>query len=106
MNAVANLMHRMTLRKPVEHDEGKLAAQAERGRHAKALLEDELLVEAFEKVDAFYMDAFRNSGAEEIETRERAWTALSLLKDVRAAIEGVARDGRVAATTLERLRAR
>ncbi len=106
MSFAANLMHRMTLRKPVEHDELKLAAQAERGARAKALLEDELLVEAFEKVDAFYMAAFRNSGAEEIDTRERAWTALSLLKDVRSALEGVARDGRVAQQTIAKLRDR
>lgn len=106
MNFAETLMHRMTLRKPVEHDELKLAAQSERGSRAKMLLEDELLQEAFEKVDAFYMDAFRNSGAEEIETRERAWTALSLLKDVRSAIEGVARDGRVAQRELAKLRDR
>jgi hypothetical protein len=94
------------LRKPVEVDEYALRKQRERGEQADRLLADPLFVEAFDTVERVYMDSWRASGHDEIEKRERAWTAVQLLADLRAAITKVVRDGAVAEDSLTRFRAR
>lgn len=100
------LAAKATLRKPVEHDELKLAEQRARGQRAKALLEDELLVEAFDKIEKVYTVTWRATAPDDIDTRERAYQMLALLGDVKTALREVASTGAVAAETLERLSAR
>ncbi len=97
------LLAKATLRKPVEPDELKLAEERARGERAKRLLEDELLVEAFDKIERVYVATWRATRPDDIEVRERAYLMLLLLGDLRTALTEVANTGAVAAETLERL---
>jgi len=94
------------LRKPAEVDEGALRRARERGHQAKAILNDPIFVEAFELVEKVYMDGWRNSSLDEKDKRERAWTAVALLSDLRAAISTAARDGTIAEESLMKLAGR
>jgi hypothetical protein len=89
------------LRKPVEVDEVKLEKLRERGAHAEELLKNPLLLEWFETVEAAYMQAWRTSGMKDLEKRERSWTAVLLLADLRNLLGTWVRDGEGAA---ERIR--
>lgn len=91
------------LRKPTEPDEHALAVARSRGEHAKQLLADELLTEAFERVERVYMDAWKTSDALDIDRRERAWTAVGLLADVRNALITMVRDGDAATKKVKQL---
>lgn len=84
------------LRKALEPDEQALARARYRGERAEALLNDELLKEAFERVEAVYMSTWRNSDALDVEIRERAWQAVGLLSDLRNILISVVREGEAA----------
>lgn len=84
------------LRKPVEVDEVALAQAAQRGARAEALLRDEELMQAFTDVESVYLNSWRSSGALEVDLRERSWTAVQLLADLRNALLARVRDGAVA----------
>ena len=104
--AIIEFKNKKLLRKPADVDEYALARQRERGEQAKRLLEDPLFIEAFDTVEKAYMDGWGASQLDQFELRERAWTAVQLLKDLRAAISRVALDGTVAEEALTRLRSR
>lgn len=101
MKVLDDLKH--LLRKPVELDEWKLSAQRARGEAADRLLKDEFLTEAFEAVETVYMDAWRGSAALDIDTRERAWTSVQLLGDLRNQLLHVVRTGEIAGKQLLRI---
>jgi hypothetical protein len=107
MNALEDAYERIRksklLRKEPEVDEGKLQEQRERGHRAERLLADDMLIEAWDAVENYYLTAWRGSDAHDIELRERAWTALQILTDVKGALARVARDGAVASEALVRI---
>lgn len=88
------------LRKEKKPDEQALRKQRERGEAAQRLMKDELLAEAFAEVERVYLTAWRNSGALDIEMRERAHIAVNLLDDVKNHLFSVVRDGIAAANRL------
>lgn len=61
-------------------DEGKLRVQHDRGERAKRLLENELIVEAFEKIEAEITESWRNSAVDEAEKRHNAYLMGLLLE--------------------------
>jgi hypothetical protein len=81
-------------------DEPRERAAAERGRHARALLDDPLLVEAFASVDAALVEAWRATPQRDVEARERFHLATTLLGKVKAALGEVATNGEMSAATL------
>ena len=92
-----------TLRKPVRVDEFKLREAARRGSAADELARNEAFSEAFDTVRGFYMDAWRNSDALDVEVRERCHVAVCLLDDLKTQIISTVRDGAAARETLEKL---
>jgi hypothetical protein len=84
-------------------DEARERASAERGRHAKALLDDPLLSEAFGAVDARLVEAWRATPMADTQGRERLHLATVLLGRVRAALGEVVSNGDVSAATLRSL---
>lgn len=81
-------------------DEARERAAAERGRHAKALLDDAVLSDAFAKVDAALVEAWRKTPHRDTEARENYFKAVDLLGKVRAALGEVVTHGEMSAATL------
>jgi hypothetical protein len=79
-------------------DENKLIADSARAARAKALLEDELLNEAFNLYEAEIMKRWRDTGTAEAETfkRERLWLAVNLIGKIRDHLKYVIENGKVA----------
>jgi len=71
-----------------------------RGRHAEALLTDELLNEAFTTATQANIDAWME--AEDPQVRERAWYMVRALAEVRGALLGIVTGGQYAAGILDK----
>jgi hypothetical protein len=99
--AVRNLSH--LLRKPKEVDQHALDVKRARATEAHALLENEMLKEAFDRVEGVYMQAWRGSDPFATETRERSWIAVQLLSDLKNSLIAVVRDGEAATAQLKKL---
>jgi hypothetical protein len=83
-------------------DELQLRFEAERGMRAKALMENELLVEAFDGLEKLYTEAWRTSPPPAADQRERAWMALRMLDSVRADLRRLLDGGKIAQAELDR----
>lgn len=82
-----------------------LEQEKRRGEDAKRLLEEPLLVEAFEHIKQELTQAWTESPARDVEGREKTWLMLKLLGRVRGHLESVMANGTMAkATLLERAR--
>jgi len=82
-------------------DDVELRKQENRGQKAKALLENPLLTEAFDKVDSLLVEIWRD--AKDPNIREDAHRAVSLLPKIKAAIETHVHAGDLAKKKLEQL---
>lgn len=71
--------------------ESEIRATAEKGRRAKGLIENPILVEAFAAVDAACVKAWRESPDPEI--RENAWHRTQALGLVKAALAAAIKKG-------------
>lgn len=85
-------------------DEGKLRDQAERAERAKRLLEDELLNEAFAKLDTALMKAWKESPPSEPERREDAWRCVKLLEKLQGELNHIVYTGKDARKRLLELK--
>jgi len=85
-------------------EELALRREVSRAERARAVIEDPLLIGAFEALDARFMLAWRNSPADKPELRERLWHHVQALAEVRAELETVLADGLLARERLEELR--
>ena len=74
-----------------------------RGARAKALMDDELLQEAFARLEADYIAAWRTSPARDTDARERLWQAVNVLGKIKDHIACVAAGGRLAQRQLDEL---
>jgi len=83
--------------------EDKLRRDIVRGARASALLADELLVEAFSRLEAEYIAAWRITPARDTDARERLWQAVNIVGKVREHIARVAADGKLAQRQLDEL---
>jgi hypothetical protein len=93
----------MSERPDVAQAEDKLAAAIERGARAKALLENDLLREAFDKLEDDYTAAWKTWPAADTQGRERLWQAVNVLGKVRGHLARVVADGRLAQRELSDL---
>jgi hypothetical protein len=87
-------------------DELALNKAAERGARAQRLLEDDLLVEAFEALDRDYSRAWRATAARDTDARERLWQAVQVVAKVRDHLIRVANGGKLAQRHINELAAR
>ncbi len=68
-----------------------------RAEHAKRLLEDALLTEVFDAVEAAAIDVWRRTANAQAEEREIAWQSLKAVERVRNALKGIEDNGLIEA---------
>jgi hypothetical protein len=85
-------------------EELELRREVSRAEVARLIIEDPLLVAAFEALDVRFVLAWRNSPADDPARRERLWHHVQALAEVRAELETVLADGLLARERLEVLR--
>ena len=67
-----------------------------RGKAAEALLRNELLIDAFEKLDLTYTAAWKATAPDQTQERERLFALTTALRDVRGHIAQIAVTGELA----------
>ena len=77
-------------------EEGKLSAAIARAARAQALIEDELLQEAFAALEMRYVEEWRASQFRDTDARERLWQAVNVLRKVKDHLARILADGRLA----------
>lgn len=82
-------------------DEGKLRLEEQRGAQAQALLDNELLREAFAGLRQDYMRAWEATGARETDARERLWQAVQIVGKVESHLRAVADTGKLSRRQLD-----
>ncbi len=86
-------------------DEVSLQRDVSRAARAQALIENDLLNEAFEALEESYFDAWRNSPSDGKDARERLWAACSVVTFVRKHLDTIIMNGQIAKADLEQIRA-
>lgn len=81
-----------------------LLSQAERGKKAERLLNDEMFVEAFDSVEKHILSMFRNAPLRDEEGVIKTKYMLHLLSLVKGAVTQVVRTGQLAEKQLEERR--
>ena len=81
----------------------KLQASIARGSRVDALLKNELLQEAFKKLEDDYVAAWKTWPAADAAGRERLWQAVNVLGKVKDHLARVAADGKLAQRQLSEL---
>jgi hypothetical protein len=84
-------------------DEDKLQAAIERGARAEALLQNELLQEAFAALERDYVEAWKLTPARDTDGRERLWQAINVVGKVRDHMVKVVNDGKLSQRHLSEL---
>ena len=80
--------------------ENKLIEQRARGEKAKGVLENDLVIEAFEKIEADLNEMWQKSEMSQHEERENIYLAMRIFKNFRAYFSKVVRTGDAAAKEL------
>jgi hypothetical protein len=83
--------------------EDKLNSALARAARAQALLEDELLAEAFAALETRYVDEWRATQFRDTDARERLWQAVNVLRKVKDHLGRILADGRLAQREIEAL---
>jgi len=82
-------------------DEGKAREKQARAEQAEALLRNNLFNEAFEYLDAQFLDAWRQSGVADVENRERIYQLTQSLVTLKGYFQSVVEDGKLAQVQLD-----
>jgi hypothetical protein len=83
-------------------DEFALRRAMERAAIAQQLLENTVVKEAFNELEASYVAAWKASGVSDTEKREKLWLAAQIVGKVKAHLEMTAANGRLASQQIER----
>jgi succinate dehydrogenase/fumarate reductase flavoprotein subunit len=83
--------------------EHKLSADVARRAHAEALLQNEILQEAFVQLEERYIEEWRVSQFRDTDARERLWQAVNILRKVKDHLAKIVRDGKLAQREIEQL---
>lgn len=84
--------------------EARLRNEAARGLRANELMADELIVEAFDTLNARLTSEWASSPVRDTEGRERIWLMQKLLKSVGDHLNEIATTGKLGALQLEQER--
>lgn len=87
-------------------DELALNKAISEANHAKALLDDELLIGAFDKLEAEYLKAWRLTGALDTVSRERLWQAINIVGKVKDQLSTILSGGTLAQRQLDDIAAK
>lgn len=71
-----------------------------KGAHARKLLDDPVLVEAFDQLEEDYVSEWKSST--DADKREQAWHSVKALQDIRTRLRVISDRGQVAAVIAER----
>ena len=82
-------------------NEGKTRQRQARAEKAAALLRNELFVEAFEFLDEQFVDAWKTSGIDDEEAREKLFQLMQALHAVKGYFQSVVEDGKLAQAQLD-----
>lgn len=81
----------------------QLREDVERAVRAKVLLEDPLLIEAFDTLRKTYIEAWETTKARETDERERLWQALQIVGLAETHLRSVLSSGEVAQKEIDNL---
>ena len=81
----------------------KLNLQVARRARAEALLQDELLEEAFARLEERYVEEWRTTAVRDSDARERLWSAVNIVRKVKQHLGTIIGDGRLAQRELDQL---
>lgn len=81
-------------------EEAKLKSEVARAERANELLNDELMVEAFQTLTNRFAEEWANSPVRDSEGRERIWLMQKLLKSVGDHLREIAQTGKLASLQL------
>lgn len=84
-------------------DEIKANNEMSRGARAKALLDNELLTEAFTILEAAYVERWRQTHIDDERGREKLFIAVNVVGKVKAHLSAIVGDGKIAAKQLDDL---
>lgn len=72
------------------------AQQVIRGQHAKRLLEDDLLIECFDRIEKDIFDEWRTTGVNDYDQRTDLFLTLKCLERLKARLRAILDDGNLA----------
>jgi hypothetical protein len=87
-------------------NEGKARELMQRGEKAASLLRNEILLEAFETLEADFIQAWKHSPVNDSQNRERLYMLCQNLSAVQAYLEKVVSDGKLAKSQIDELQNR
>ena len=83
--------------------EAKLNADLTRRARAEALLQDEILQEAFVRLEERYLEEWRVSQFRDTDARERLWQAVNILRKVKDHLANIVAHGSLAQREIDQL---
>lgn len=87
-------------------DEIELHLQIDRAARAKRLLEDDILKEAFAKLEEAYIKKWRESDVNDTDNRERLFLAVNMIGKVQSHLVKVVQNGSIAQRTINDIQER
>ena len=87
-----------------QDQEGKLQQEVTQSNKAKALLENQLFKNSFDKLRKLYQDSLFNTGVNEQDTREKLWLAFNVVNKVEQHFIELIETGKLASKQLEDFR--
>src|SRR5947209_5856889 len=84
-------------------DESRLQQDLDRAARATALLDSELLIDAFETLERSYLDAWRATHVDATAAREKLFLAVNIVGKVRDHLAKLVADGALAQRELQAL---
>lgn len=85
-------------------NEGKLREQRERAAQAERILNEPLILEAFDYLDTEFMRAWKQSSVEDTQARERIYNLCQALEAVKGHLKSVIETGKMAKAQLDQLK--
>lgn len=82
-------------------NEGKLRDTLVTGQKAEQLLKNEILIDAFEKLEIEYLSIIKNSEIADVEVRENAYRLMRSLQLLQRHLETVVSTGKIALHQLD-----
>ena len=74
-----------------------------RANRAELLLNEPLVIEAFDALKREYIGAWEASPARDTDARERLWQAVQIVGKVRSHLQAMVGDGKIAQADIERM---
>jgi hypothetical protein len=84
-------------------DEDKLSQDRAKALRAQSLLENELLIEAYAKLEAELVSAWIATPPRDTDGRERCWAAVQANRKHREYLQSIVNNGKLAAAELKKL---